>query len=267
MVTPDSTVTVRSPGSCSTSRARRRSPSTTPARAAGIPTEAAVPPPQGTTGASASPQRPITAATSSSAPGNTAASGVRPSTTYGESSTPVMTLAGPTAARSRSSSASCTRRVTPALEALGEALGLDRVRRVGDGADLDTRLLRGEDLPGVAETRGVEGVLEPLHHRQVGGREDEGHEVGLLEADAVLARDRAADLGADLHDLGAGLYDARLRTGHARIVEDVRVQVAVARMEDVADAQAVGGDDLVHAAEHVRELRSRNDAVHHHVRR
>src|SRR2546425_5233209 len=30
--------------------------------------------------------------------------------------------------------------------------------------------------------------------------------------------------------------------------------------------RSVSGDDLVHAAEHVRELRARDHAVHHHVR-
>src|SRR5262249_57481672 len=50
-----------------------------------------------------------------------------------------------------------------------------------------------------------------------------------------------------------------------RVVEDVGMEVAVARVEDIADAQAMGRDDLVHAREHVGQLRSWNDAVHHHV--
>ena len=77
-----------------------------PAPAVGMPTLAAVPPPHGVTDRPTSQASAITAATSSIDPGNTAASGVRPSTTYGESSMPMRTFAGPTAARSFSSSAS-----------------------------------------------------------------------------------------------------------------------------------------------------------------
>jgi hypothetical protein len=45
------------------------------------------------------------------------------------------------------------------------------------------------------------------------------------------------------------------------------VQIAVAGVEDVADAQPVRGDDGVHAVEHVRQLRPGDHAVHHHVGR
>src|SRR5207253_3707287 len=89
----------------------------------------------------------------------------------------------------------------------------------------------------------------------------------LLEADAVLAGDRAANVSAHLHDLGAGRHHARLFARLARIVEDVGMEIAVAGVEHVPDAQTRGRDDLVHAAEHVRKLRARDDAVHHHVGR
>src|SRR6266850_2317631 len=246
---------------CSSDLLSRVSRRTSPARAAGTPTPMAVPPPHGTTGTPAAAACTITAATSSTLPGSTAASGVRPSSTNGESSTPASTWAGPTMARSLSSSGT----MRPALEALRQALTLDGVGAVRHGPRLDARLAGGEHLAGIAEATGIERGLEALHQREVGRREDERHEVGLLEADAVLARDRAADLRAHLHDLGAGGDDTRLLTGLARVVEDVRVQVAVARVEHVADAQAVRGHDLVHAREHVRQLGARDDAVHHHV--
>src|SRR2546428_2133758 len=232
-----------------------------PARGGGTPTPPALPPPHGTTGTPASAACAMTAATSSTLPGRTAASGVRPSITYGDSSMPARTWAGPTMARSLSSSGT----MRPALEALRQALSLDGVGTVRHGPRLDARLSRGEHLAGIAETTGIERVLEALHQREVGGREDERHEVGLLEPDAVLARDRAADLRAHLHDLRSGVDDTRLLAGLARIVQDVRMQVAVAGVEHVADAQPVRGDDLVHAPEHVWQLRARDDAVHHHV--
>src|SRR5438093_162575 len=149
----------------------------------------------------------------------------------------------------------------PALEALRQARRLDGVRAVRHGPRLDARLPRGEHLAGVAETARVERVLEALHQREVRRGEDERHEVGLLETDAMLAGDRAADLRAHLHDLRSGRHDARLLAGLARIVEDVGMQVAVAGVEHVADAQAVRRDDLVHAPDHVRQPRARDDAV------
>src|SRR5512134_3512399 len=96
--------------------------------------------------------------------------------------------------RSFSRTAGCT------SEALGQALLFDRVRPVRLGTRLAARLVRREHLARVAETERVEGTLEALHQREVRRREDERHEVGLLETDAVLARDRASDLRTDLHD-------------------------------------------------------------------
>src|SRR5690242_18582682 len=102
------------------------------------------------------------------------------------------------------------------------------MRTVGDAA-LAAGLARGEDLAGIAEAAGVEGLAELAHEGEVGLAEDERHVIHLLEADAVLARDGAAHLGADLEDLAARLDHARLLAGDARIVEDVRVEIAVAR--------------------------------------
>src|SRR5207237_4289166 len=164
-------------------------------------------------------------------PGSTAASGVRPSITNGESSTPASTWAGPTMARSLSSSGT----MRPALEALRQALSLDGVGAVRHGPRLDARLAGGEDLAGIAAAAGIEGILEALHQGEIGRRKDERHEVGLLEADAVLARDRAADLRANLHDLVPGGDEARLLTGRALVVEDDSVQGSVTRLDLVSE--------------------------------
>src|SRR6266849_10499554 len=90
----------------------------------------------------------------------------------------------------------------PALEALSEALLFDRMRTVGR-ANLDAGLVAGEDLAGIAEAGRIERVFHQPHAREIGLREDERHVVRLLEPDAVLARDGAAHLGADLQDLRA----------------------------------------------------------------
>src|SRR5262249_14044033 len=108
-------------------------------------------------------------------------------------------------------------------------------------------------------------LAELVHEREVGLAEDERHVVHLLEPDAVLAGDGAADLGADLEDLAARLDHARFLAGNAWIVEDVRMQVAVARVEDVAHAKTVRRGYLVHPRQHLAKARARDDAIHDHV--
>src|SRR5262249_1976204 len=217
-------------------RPDRPAPRPPPGRETGVPPAAAAPPPQGTIGTAASAATSTTARTSSSDPGKTAASGVRPSTTYGPSSIPVRTLGDPTTARSLSSTETSTGPLPrPALEALGETLLFDRMRSVGDRPRLAARLPGWEDLAGIAAARRIEGVLGPAHELEIRRREDERHEIGLLEADAVLARDRSADLGAELHDGGARFDHARFLAGPAWVVEDIGMEVAVPGVEDVAD--------------------------------
>ncbi len=108
-------------------------------------------------------------------------------------------------------------------------------------------------------------MTEPAHAVEIGLGEDQRHVVRLLEPDPVLARDGAAHLGADLEDLPARRHHPRLRARLAGIVEEVRVQIAVAGMEDIADAEAMGRRDLVHPPQHIGELGARDDAIHHHV--
>src|SRR5262249_48626113 len=223
------------PGSCSSMRSSRFRHRTRPSRVGGAPMPSFVPPPQGVTGMPWSAASVRICAISSFEPGNTTASGVRPSRTYGEQSTPVSTCGAPQ--RLTSLSVNTLPTVADCLqvggsEPLRQTLLLDRMRTIR-GPDLDARLVRREDLPGVATAGRVERLLHALHAREVGIREDERHVVHLLEPDPVLARDRPAHVRADLEDLAAGVDHARLLAGLSRIVEDVWMQVAVAGMEHI----------------------------------
>src|SRR5207244_8218602 len=120
------------------------------------------------------------------------------------------------------------------------------MRTIGD-ARLATGLARGEDLAGIAQAARVPGFPHAAHGVQVRLGEDERHVVHLLEPDAVLARDRAADIGADLEDLAARRDHARDFSRPAGIVEDVGMEVAVAGMEHVAQPELVRAHDIVHA--------------------
>ena len=67
-------------------------------------------------------------------------------------------------------------------------------------------------LGGVKEPLRVEHGLDPHLHAKVGRRELHAHQVALLDADAVLSREAAADVDTQLQDLGPSFLGA-LRLG------------------------------------------------------
>ena len=84
----------------------------------------------------------------------------------------------------------------------------------------------------------------------------------------MLAGDRAAERDAEVEDLAARRSAARSASpGIALVVEDERVQVAVAGVEDVADAHAVLDCQLADPPQHLGQARARHDAVLHVVAR
>ncbi len=70
-------------------------------------------------------------------------------------------------------------------------------------------------------------------------REHLRHQVALLDADAMLAGEHAADLDAKPQNVGAEFFGALEFVRIVRIEEDERMQIAVAGMKDIGDAQAV----------------------------
>ena len=73
---------------------------------------------------------------------------------------------------------------------------------------------------------------------EVGFVEHRAHQVALLDADPVLAGQHAADLDAEPQDVGAECLGALDLARLVGVVEDQRVQIAVAGMKDIGDAQA-----------------------------
>ena len=78
----------------------------------------------------------------------------------------------------------------------------------------------------------------------------------------MFAGQHAADFDAQAQDVVAEFLGAVEFARHVGIVEDQRVQVAIARMEHVGDAEAVLGRKLFHPPQHVRQLAARDGAVH-----
>ena len=94
-------------------------------------------------------------------------------------------------------------------------------------------------LPGLATPCGSIGVTQAAHAVEIRGAVHLAEKGALLEADAVLAGDRSAEADAQAEDLGGQDFGAIVRACLTAIVEDQRVQVAVAGMEHVGDADAV----------------------------
>src|SRR3954471_21437300 len=157
--------------------------------------------------------------------------------------------------RRPSRSASCSAAATS--EALGKACRLQRVLPVRPG-HLAAQPRRRHDLARVGEPAGVERAAQLLERGEVGLVEHLRHVALLVHADAVLAGDRAAGLHAREHDLAGELLGA---LGLALGVADERMQIAVAGVEDVADAQPVLARQLVDAIQHLGQARTRDDRV------
>ena len=122
--------------------------------------------------------------------------------------------------------------------------------------------MEGEDLGGVEEPLGVEGGFEGALLVELLGGELDGHEVALLDANAVFAGEAATDLDAELQDVGAEVFGAVEAVGVVGVEHDQRVEVAVAGVEDVGDTEGVLGAELGDAFEDEGELRRWDGAVH-----
>src|SRR5262245_6673069 len=104
------------------------------------------------------------------------------------------------------------------------------------GRQLDAGRAEGNDLPRIAQAPRIEGLADAAHEREVRLGEDEAHPLALLDADAVLAGQRATDLDAGGEDFRPrGRHAAALLVA-AVVEEDAGMEVPVAGVEDVRHA-------------------------------
>ena len=168
------------------------------------------------------------------------ACGPRPRTA--SSSTPVSTCGAPTMRRSLSSGVlTCTRRLPPALEALGEALLFDRVRAIGARPASPQDLRLGKTLPGLQRPVGLKASFSRCMNARSASEKINGMKSAFSSPMPCSPEIEPPTSAQTFMISRARRHHPRLLAGLARIVEDVRVQVAVAGVEDVADAQAVRG--------------------------
>mmetsp|Transcript_29715 Transcript_29715/g.46395 ORF Transcript_29715/g.46395 Transcript_29715/m.46395 type:complete len:222 (+) Transcript_29715:279-944(+) len=132
-------------------------------------------------------------------------------------------------------------------------------------AVLGAAVQRRDLLAGVEGAGGVEGGLELQHLRALLGAELHAHGVQLLDTHAVLARHGAAEGHAALQDLGTEQLAALQLVGVVGIEQDQRVQIAVARVEDIGAAQAVLLLHLLDVEQDGGQVLARDGGVHAHV--
>ena len=104
-----------------------------------------------------------------------------------------------------------------------------------------------KDLARIQQAIRIEGAFEALLLLEVILVEHRTHKVTLLNSNAVLARQNAADLDAKLEDFAPELFCLLQFTGVVGIIEDQRMQISIACMKDVGDTEAVMLGHLVHA--------------------
>ena len=121
---------------------------------------------------------------------------------------------------------------------------------------------RRKHLAGIEQAAAVEGAFQPLLLRQIGFGEHRRHQVALLDADAMLAGQHAADLDAEPQDVGAERFGAVELARLHHIEDDQRMQIAVAGVEHVAETEPVFLRHLGHARQHLRQGAARDGAVH-----
>src|SRR5260221_12728838 len=129
-------------------------------------------------------------------------------------------------------------------------------------AELGAAMELRKYLAGIEQTVGVEGAFEAQLLVEVDLVEHDRHEVALLNADAVLAGENATDLDAEAQDIGAERFGALELARLVGIVKDQRMEVAVAGMKDVGDAQPIVVGQDPHARQHLGQAAARNGAVH-----
>src|SRR5262245_21917549 len=128
--------------------------------------------------------------------------------------------------------------------------------------ELGAAVQRREHLAGIEQAALVEGAFEPLLLLEIGVGEHRRHQVALLDPDAMLAGEHAPHLDAELEDVGAEAFRFLELARLVGIVENERVEIAVAGMEHVGDTQPIALGQFAHALEHLRQARPRDGAVH-----
>src|SRR3954470_13649467 len=129
-------------------------------------------------------------------------------------------------------------------------------------AELGTAAQLRKNLARVEQVLRIECAFDPHLLVEIDLAEHLRHQIALFDADAMLAGEHPADRHAEPQDIGAeGLRLVQL-SRPVGIVEDQRMEIAVAGVEHIGDPQPVARGELAHAGQHPRQLLAGNGAVH-----
>src|SRR5437016_12562819 len=98
--------------------------------------------------------------------------------------------------------------------------------RARTGANFAAAFAEREDLAGIEQTSGIEGVVDAAHEVEIGVGEKKRHQLGLFHADAVFAGECATNFHAIADDFRGGLHGMFELPPIARIVENDGMKVA-----------------------------------------
>src|SRR5262249_8339034 len=108
----------------------------------------------------------------------------------------------------------------------------------------------------------VKGAFDRNLVVKIDFRKHLGHEIAFFDADAMLAGEHAAVRNAKPQDVGAKFFRALELARLIRIIKNQRMQIAVARMEDVGDAEPMADRQFADSRKHGWKLPARDRAVH-----
>ena len=147
------------------------------------------------------------------------------------------------------------------------APGARCAERAGEGQRADMNFsaafLRRKNFLGIQQALRIEGVAHAAHHVEFGFGEEQRHQAIFFHAYAVFASDGAAHFYAVLNDFVGGGDDAAELGFVARVKKNEWVKVAVARVKNIADLEAVLHADFIDAADGGGKFGAGDDAVLH----
>src|SRR5579884_2433688 len=138
-----------------------------------------------------------------------------------------------------------------------QAAGTD-VQTAEFGAAMELR----KHLAGIEQPVRIEGAFEALLLVEIDFVEHRSHQVALLDPDAVLAGQHATDGDAQFQDVGAEHLGALDLARLVRVVENERMEIAVAGVEHVGNGEPVALRQRADAGEDLRQTGARDRPVH-----
>jgi hypothetical protein len=107
------------------------------------------------------------------------------------------------------------------------------------GAEFSTAMQGRNGLAGVEQAERIKRMLHRVKLRQFVAFELRAHLIDLFDTDAVFARDRATGFHAELQDLAAEFFGAFQFAWLVGVIQDQRMQIAIAGMKYIGDPKFV----------------------------